>query len=267
MSDLPDSRMLLDVVGKISAAGGDSVLIGGMAVDLYRNLYALPSLVRNLTKDVDYFGGRVAIDDAASALLASGEDVKEYIADLDDRTPNSGKLAIRRPGSDPIEVDFLYRIDNISADDIESMALSIVVDGKTIRVVHPALLLEMKIGNLAYYPIKRNEAGIDQARIAVACAGRFLETLAAERQRTILKLAERILRFSLRDEACYARHFHQLDAAAAVTETVADLCGEQFKEKRLPGALEQIEKRQTRFDAMVARIRAAGQRPEGMRFR
>ena len=201
----PDAKTLRELLITSGSKGGElgaRVLVGGMAVDSYRALYGISSEVPNLTRDIDYFGGRADIDDAAKLLKDAGEKIKIFVATMDDHTPNSGKIAVYREGMEPIEIDFLYRINNVSDDDIVSAALTLTIDGNEVRVVNPLILMEMKIGNLAFFPSKRDAEGVDQARIAVAVTRRYLEDFINSKhfeRRRLLDQVERIIRFSARD--------------------------------------------------------------------
>lgn len=254
----------------IEAAGDDAVLIGGMAVNLWANAYGIDTLIPSLTDDIDFYGDRIAIEDAAKRLRAQGEDVTEYLATLDDATPNSGKLSIasRTPGDDATGIDFLSRIDGLSTDDIVSRAIPMQVEGTTVNVLHPILLLENKINNLALYPNKRNPAGIEQARLAIEIARRFLEHHAkTEDRRATLLLFERVARAAGREAACFAFKAFQLSTLSALPEdAVLRGVDPSFADIRLPQIQTHVADRQARFDALWERMETIGN-PRAQRFR
>ena len=66
--------------------------------------------------------------------------------------------------------------------------------GISLRVLHPLDVLESRLQNLLSLPEKRDQAGIAQANLAIAVAGRFLEQLLGEdaNQRALFDAIERI---------------------------------------------------------------------------
>lgn len=254
-----------DLIGLIGIASGDeAVLVGGMAVEFWRSYYGIELRTPSLTTDIDFFADRTFVIDSVKRLRASGEKAKEFLSSMDDATPNSGKVAVYRENAEPIEIEYLYSIGNLSDDDIEGKAVRGKIGGKEVRVVNPLILLEMKIGNLARYPSKRDAAGQEQARIAILAAGMFLAS--GSNPREVLNAAERIIRFSAKDAACYSRHDFKLDPMQSITEKVLEVCGNEFRSIRLPQALAWIHQRQEKFDAMIARMKRSGAKPSELRF-
>lgn len=254
----------------IEAAGEDAVLIGGMAVNLWANAYGIETNIPVFTDDIAFYGDHIAIEEAANRLRAQGEDVTTYLATLDDATPNSGKLSIapRTPGDEATGIDFLSRIDGLSTDDIVSRAVPMQVGNATINVLHPILLLENKINNLALYPVKRNPAGVEQARLAIAIARCFLERHAkTEDRRATLLLLERVARAAGREAACFAFKAFQLSMLNALPDDEAlREVDTSFAEVRLPQIRAHVADRQARFDGLWERMEAAGN-PRARRFR
>lgn len=264
-----DAHILREIALIVASAETDCVLVGGLATEIYRALFVIDSDIANLTTDIDFFGGLVDIQAAESALKNAGERTRIFLATMDDQVPNSGKLVVYRDGIDPIEIDFLYQVHNVSDDDIEERAIKIDIGGRSIRVVHPLVLMEMKLGNLAFFPEKRDREGIDQARIALHSAREYLERYSASAsfsQRTLLDHVKRVIRFSSRNAACYAMEFFKLDPLSVISDNVAKACGRKFQEIRMPQAIALTEKNRKSFSDMLLRIRETGKDPKRMRF-
>ncbi len=256
MSERRDPTM--DELRQVTVAGAsdEAVVVGGMAVSILANAYGLESEEPCLTVDGDFFGDRLALERAAEQIRSAGMQVRMFVSTLDDQnTPNSGKLAIDvAPDAKPVEVDFLFRLDGLSADDIEDRAVQVTFSGRSIKVIHPLLLLENKINNLALYPPKRGPAGVNQARISIEIAKAHLNQLAgiSDSRRALLRSVERIGRFARREAACFALRAFGLDVLACVP--FARVPEPEFTQRRWPQIIEEARKRRMRFNEMWDRI-------------
>ena len=229
-------------------ANEDTVAIGGMAVSILAEVYGVDTGEPCMT--LDFLGDRLAIELSEKQLAGYG--LRKYLATLDDATtPNSGKLAVDIDrNAEPAEVDFLFRIDGLSTDEIESKAMRLDIDGKSIRVMHPILLLENKINNLALYPKKRNGAGVNQARLAIAIARSYLERI--DDQRSLLAAIERIGRFSQREASCFAFKAFGLDTLTAVASE--RVTSPEFATKRWPQLQLAVGERRAAFSHLWERV-------------
>lgn len=245
----------------LASANDDAVLVGGMAVALLANAYGEAGGMSIFTRDVDFFGDRLALEKARVGLQWPA---REYLASMDDCGPNSGKLAVDvAADAEPVEVDFLYRLDGLSADEIEQKAVVIAFgDVLRVRVLHPLLLLENKINNLALYPGKRTVAGIGQADMAIRIAKAYLSRLVEEREQ--LTAMERVARYAGREGACFAHKAFSLDVLHALPD--APLNG-NFTAVRLPQLIAHIEERRQAFAKVWERAAATGGHPATQRFR
>ena len=247
-------------------ANENTVIVGGMAVSLLAEIYGVSTDVPCMTTDGDLLGGQMAIEESEKQL--AGYALRKYLATLDEQaTPNSGKLAVDIDGEvDPVELDFLFRIDGLSTDEIEQKAARIEVDGKSVRVMHPVLLLENKLNNLALYPTKRNDAGVNQARLAIAIAQSYLKRLvdAGGDQRQVLQVIERIARFAQREASCYVYKAFGLDALDAVPDP--ESISLQFAGKRWPQIRKVVAEHREKFDRLWERMARVSD-PKTKRFR
>lgn len=239
----------------LRSAGEDSVLVGGMAVSLLAGYFGVKSEQPVFTRDADFVGGLFAIEQAEENLR--GLPLRRYLATMDEAvaTPNFGKIAVDLASdAAPVEIDFLPRLDGLSIDEIEQKAMTIEVDGKTLRVIHPLLALENKIINLALYPATRDEAGVGQARLMVRVVRKYLagelagndELAGNEDHWQQLPAIERIGRFAMREPACFAHQAFAIDVLAAVPKGIAV---EAFQSTRWPQIRKLVAYRRRRFAA------------------
>ena len=242
----------------VLSASDDTVIVGGMAVSILAEVYAVYGDAPCITTDADFLGGHLAIEESERQL--AGYALRKYLATLDDQaTPNSGKLAVNiGPNVAPVEIDFLLRIDGLSTDEIEEKAVRVEIDHKLVRVMHPVLLLENKLNNLALYPAKRDEAGINQARLAIAIARAYVLRLVQEADtvRSGLVAIERIVRYAQREASCYVHKAFGLEVLAAIPAADAAL-PRSFAVKRWPQVLELVTERRAKFDRLWQRTAPA----------
>lgn len=250
----------------VISANEDTVVVGGMAVAILAEYFCLAASEPCMTKDADFLGGRVAIEESEEML--AGYRTRKYLATMDDSaSPNAGKLAVDIGDQvEPVEIDFLFRIDGLSTDEIEQKAVTIDIDGKALKVMHPVLLLESKINNLALYPGKRNDAGVNQARLAVSIVRAYMERFPRKesQQRPLLQIIERIARFAARDPACFANKVFAVDALAAIPDGV--VVSAEFRETRWPQLAAVVATKRSKFDRLFERM-ATTMDPKKTRFR
>jgi hypothetical protein len=242
-----------------ACAHDDVVLIGGIAVSLLASVYKVQTIEPIYTSDGDFFGDHLALTKSKEALPWKS---REYLATMDESTPNVGKLAVDiADDAKPVEVDFLSSVNNLSSDEIEQRAIKLQIGDKTVRVLHPILVLENKIGNLALYPNKRNQGGIGQAKAAVAIAKAYLSGIPPEREQ--LNGMERVGRFAAREGACYVHKIFGIDALAALPDQPISRA---FIDRRLPQIREQVTGRRQAFDSLWERT-ARFRDPKKERYR
>ena len=255
----------------LASANRETVVVGGMAVSILAWVYGVDVPEPCTTLDVDFLGDRLAIELSEKRLSDLGFVARKYLATPEDvGTPNSGKLAVDvSADAEPAEIDYLFRIDGLATDEIEEKAVQVEIDGGQIRVMHPLLLLENKINNLALYPNKRDVAGIQQVRLAVGIARRYLEELSGTRaevgQRQMLTAIERIFRLAQREASCFVYLAHGIDALQAVPLKSID--SREFLDNRWPQIQVRTSDRRTRFKNLWDRMLSMHSDPTRRRFR
>ncbi|WP_321820893.1 MULTISPECIES: hypothetical protein [unclassified Burkholderia] len=242
------------------ASTEETVLVGGQAVVFWCERFDIPLPGPALTRDIDFYGGKEAVIAASEKLAAMNPRV--YIASLDDATPNSGKIAVDLPGlEDACEIDFLYLVAGLGSMEVLEKAVPMQIDGVTINVIHPLLLLESKISNLKQIPEKRGFAGQSQAKLAVEVAKRFLvNTVGQVEPRQTLNMLKRVIRFSDGDEAKYAWYHFDIDTTAAVPLDALRQAGDpqiqRFLNEGWPVEEQRLNEHRERFRSIADRQKA-----------
>jgi len=213
-----------------------TVLVGGQAIAVWARYFDIQSQVAALTRDVDYLGSAMDAK-SASANLTFEHTLK--IAGLDDGTPNTAVISIELAGhEDPVLIDYLADVAGPTASEIKRTAIPIQSDGVTLKIIHPLLLLQSKMTNLQRFQSKRTPEGIEQARLAICIAAKYIGTLVAEKapQREILRAAQSVGRFAATAPAQYAREEFSLDCLLAVPQSVfeKDVLPAKFHEESWP---------------------------------
>ena len=175
MSNLPSLESTLtvaeDVLEALRAHGADAVLIGAMAL-----------AVHNYPRDTVDLDLAVAIEPrllhaVAKSLVARGYAVTVRDPDADD--PLGGVIDVRTPGADLVQVvNFLNPpsggFPRLVADALEQA--SPLVEGRTLRVVDPYLLIVFKIyaggpkSTLDILELLTRNPGLDLSRLKAMCS-------------------------------------------------------------------------------------------------
>lgn len=181
------------------------------------------------------------------------------------------KLAVGSPGGErAIEIDFLFRVEGLSADDVETRSVAVEIDSVRVRVLHPLLCLESKVNNLAAFVNKCNRYGVQQARLSIAVLRAYLEEVLGRRPlrlRPVYEMLERVGRFAARDPACLAHHAWGLDVLDSIPVDALPPRAEAFSKRRLPQIRRQVAGRRRAISRLVARMRAVSRDALRERFR
>jgi len=241
------------------ASSDDSVLVGGQAVVFWCEHFGIAQPLPVLTRDIDFYGGKEAIVAAADRLKVFNARV--YMASLDDATPNSGKIAFDLPGLEAGEIDFLYLIKGLGSMEVLEKAVPIVIDGIEINMIHPVLLLESKLTNVATIVRKRDPEGLAQAALAIDVVKHFIgSSIGMVEPRATLNILKRVLRYADTDEAKYCWYHHGIDSLDAVPldvlQTSPEAVIQRFVSEGLPVERQRIEEHRARYQSIVDRQKA-----------
>ncbi len=165
------------------------ILVGGQALNVLARHYRVAGFDVQLSVDMDFVGDS---EEAREVARLWGADVK--VPTMDDSTPHTALLTIRRAGRAPLVVDFLESVAE-SAFGAEVPSIRITEDGVAIRVMHPLSCLQSRLWNI-YGPLARHNAReIDRVHLAILVLRAHLGTLLDNGDtRGALKVIERLVR-------------------------------------------------------------------------
>lgn len=176
----------------LSICSPAALLVGGQSLAFWADYFQVERpeiLTSGVTADADFIG------DAVLAInLGKRLGWETWVPSLDHATPQTGKVTHRTTSGEVKQVDFLSGVVGLTTKDLARRAIEMdIPDIGHLRVIHPLDVLDSRIQNLHLLPEKRNDAGIAQARLAVAVARAFVVREVATRgERIGLKLLERI---------------------------------------------------------------------------
>jgi len=158
------------------------------------------------------------------------------VVSLQDATSNSAILLVPIPGYDePVIIDYLAVITGLESKAIQQSAVTVVIEGQNIRVLHPIQLLQAKIWNLYQLPEKRTPEGIEQARLAIEIAAAYVQETYTS-QRELLDAIEAIAKFTATMPARKVKEVYGLDCGNAIPTSAfeAGLLPPEFHARRWP---------------------------------
>lgn len=221
------------------------VVVGGQAVafwyrELSRRGYLSGERLGPLTsKDIDFRGARRSVERAAALL-----DGEARLPTMDDHTPSTGIVLFSDSEGHRRQIDFVDAPYGLNSRDVSETAQRVELpEGKgtttSALLIHPERLMESRVHNVIGLRQDRAQA-IEQLSAAIECAGAFSRLILDAhdpgpviRRRAVLKLNERIYRFSRRPRARRLFRERGIDTFAAV---VADhpALPRKFREVRYP---------------------------------
>jgi len=198
-----DLQVFLAKLG--SELTSELVLVGGQAVSFWAWRYSarLPGVLTDAnlpTKDIDFCGDREAVRLCAARLGGQA-----FVPDMDDHTPNTGKVVFVDEQGVKQRIDFLGEPFGVSAAELRRMALPFEVEaeggqrtGLLFYVMHPVLCLESRVANTVGLPGYQTPHALAQLRASIGCAREFLrDVLDVGAVRDVLNLNERIFRCAM----------------------------------------------------------------------
>lgn len=192
MSDRENDALTADeVIAMLAMLKGvdPPILVGGQALNILARHYRVDGFDAQTSVDIDFVGDS---DEARHAARLWGAEVR--VPTMDDNTPNTAVLTIRRAGRAPLVVDFLESVAE-SAFGAEVPSIRIIEDDVEMRVMHPLSCLQSRLWNI-YGPLaRRNARERDRARLAVRVLHAHLARLLDnDDARGALKVIERLVR-------------------------------------------------------------------------
>lgn len=244
------------VLAKIADLERDLVLVGGQAVNFWASYYErrVPELAREApftSKDIDFCGDQRAVRMCAERLGG-----KPRVATFDDATPNSGTVVFVDAAGVTRTLDIVSAPFGLDAAEVHATALDVEIlddagaaTGARFFVMHPVLCMESRVHNVVGLAAAYDtEQGRKQLRASILFAREFLRDVldgameAENPARAVLKLSERIFRFSMSGHAKELYRVSGVDTAAAMLAD--DRLPAAFRETRLPQMRAQLGARE-----------------------
>lgn len=181
-----------DVKNILEICAPEGVLVGGQALAFWSdhlNVRRPQALEGAITADADFIAGS-----ALARTLGETLGWEWWIPQLDDATPQTGKVTRRLKDGSIKQVDFLSSVAGLNTKDVIRRAIEVhLPDAGTMRVMNPIDVLDSRIQNLDLIPEKRTKAGIAQALLALDVVNAYIRSeIAAHGERAALKLLERV---------------------------------------------------------------------------
>jgi hypothetical protein len=242
----PDLDLLFKAISKIETPG-NIVLVGGQSLSFWVDHYDIPIPKTDtpyLTQDADFLAGK---NDALAISELLGGQVK--LATLDDNTPNIATLVFRGSAGNKLLIDFLGIIVGVDEGEIRKFAVPVERGEWRLNILHPILCLKSRISNLCLLPSKRNNNGIEQARVAVEVAKHYLRDRINEGSvRAALKTANQIAELAQSRAGLYVWEKYGIDVLESIDPHLIPV--EKFQNIEWP---RQIKMTETRRDKVVKR--------------
>lgn len=178
----------------LSSVTPGAVLVGGQALAFWVTNYdvALPkALVGAISDDADFLGSRDDVLAIANAVHGTPIFASPAVV-----TALVGQVKIPVSASEFVNVDVLHRLVGVEPGKVRDHAAEVTWNDVTFHVMHPLDVLQSRIENLAKLVEKQNEQGIEQARLAVQVAGRYIAEIAKypdDGQKHALRLIEQVV--------------------------------------------------------------------------
>ena len=236
----------------LSVCGSQALLVGGQALAFWAAHYSVEpvgALSSKVTSDVDFIGTSMVAEQLRTAL---GWNI--WLPTMDDATEQTAKVTRLIPGGGVKQVDFLRAIVGLDTERVQARAVeALLTSGVSVRILHPLDVLESRLRNLQTLPSKRDAAGIAQAELAIAVAGKFFESLieSGEDTRTILDAAERAIQIALDKQLAEVAIKYDFDPLVSVPWSRIDVPA--FKDKRWPQVLATMSEFRRKYAERKAR--------------
>ena len=235
---------------------GNAILVGGQAIALWVVALGVPippALEAGVTVDVDYLGtkqdAREHVDFLRASLQGGKLRCEVRFPRPFENTPNSAKITIYDDDQVAAEIDYLSSIIGYAGQDEEKLrSRAIAVDwaginGSVLQVMHPFDCLRSRIFNLYELPSKRGVFSVAQCHLALSVLRAYIEHAiqsGALHRQLLFPLVEQVIELTTSRPGVDAFHKFNLDIMEALPIIPFY---ENFHERRLPQALQYIERR------------------------
>lgn len=166
---------------KLVEVAGEDILIGGQALALWVEHYeiAVPEGIAAISRDVDFLTDSPNSRDSV-ARYAQALHGKTFFPSQRAMTSLVGQAFLLLPDDEYINVDVLWRLVGLTAEQVRSRAVRAERADVSFRVMHELHVLRSRLMNLYELKEKQDEKGQVQLRLAIDVAREFLRVEAAK---------------------------------------------------------------------------------------
>lgn len=176
-----DVRQLFEVLQP------QTVVVGGQALAFWVSAYGIPVTEAAISMDADVLGGRDDVGIIAAGMHGLPKyQLRSAISAL------VGNIRVGRGKGNFISIDVVDGIHGMKIADVRKHGIEVTFGEATVRIMHPLDVLESRAANYAGLPEKQTPEGLNQLRLAVEVARRYLEE--ARKEETLIEAAEIIAR-------------------------------------------------------------------------
>ena len=225
----------------LSSATPNAVLVGGQALAFWVARYsiALPHQfqVGAISDDADFLGSREDIQSIAKQTKG----IPEY-ASKHSVTALVGQVKIHLSSTEFVNVDVLHRLVGPLADDVRARASAVTVGKAQFHVMHPLDVFLSRVENLSRLKEKQNPQGIEQTKLGVLVAHKFIEetaTIPETGQKLALKLIEYVVKIAKSGAGHRITRDFGIDFRAGIPGYAIEL--QSFQEHRFPQILAELQ--------------------------
>lgn len=229
----------------------DAILVGGQALNVLAVHYGLDAIATAVSYDIDFFGDAATARKAAKAWHG-----KAKVAGMDDNTANTALVLIEIHGQTH-QIDFMSQILGVQAKELKSWAVTVEVDGKEFRVMHPLHVLQSQIENVYGMLDRRSMGPRAAARVMLAMQvveHVIREYLEADDTRAALKAAERVAEIAVTRAGLRSWHEDAIDLSSAIPPHKK--WPPKFIAERLPRLRGRISEKQAVYSRRRAQARS-----------
>jgi hypothetical protein len=182
----------------LELAGTDMILVGGQALAFWAAYYHTTAPSIAITKDVDLLGTRADVE-----RLARGLGGKVVFPHKKEMTLLVGQVMKDLPGGGYVNIDVIFGVyGDITTEAITTRAVLAESRAGSFRVMHPLDVLQGRLENVHGLPVKQDEHGVAQLRLAVEMVRQFVSDIGSQEAAVAEKAARPVaLRHLARIEA------------------------------------------------------------------
>lgn len=155
----------------------DAVLVGGQSLAFWVAHYGIELPARfqigAISDDADFLGSREDI----KAIARTMGGIPEFTSQRS-LSALVGQVKIPLSPAEFVNVDVLHRLVGLPAQAVRERASAVKVGNAEFLAMHPVDVFLSRIENLAQLTAKQNPQGIEQARLGVLVARRYIEEIA-----------------------------------------------------------------------------------------